>query len=658
MCWFQNGSMNWNTLKDWPLFQAAHRVRELWRPMMGWALLTWLASLFILAPVSSVLLSWHLGRGSYDIIGNEDLAAWLFTAQGISYLWILGTLALLVSVIRFSGYFWILEKAIEGRAANLRALFTQVAKRTPRLLRFCGAAVPVGWIALIPLAAALWGIYGFFLGEHDPNYYLAERPPEWTHAILASVAILLLWVGIVGGIGLRLFLALPVYLDEGGSLWGAVRRSHRLTRGCTLQWVGRLAAVLGSWGLLRIALNSLMFALGAITLTWVAELSPFLWPLIFSTALFVAFSFMLDALVGFLGFASLSTTITEGYFRLINKHRPQPQRSASARDPGAARGTARITSWLRPRRLLLAGAVLAGGSVIFSAWFFDHSPPPREVVVSAHRAGPPPAPENTLAALEAAISARADYAEIDVMRTLDGIVVVTHDADLMRQAGVPHRINATRFEDLRAIVKSGPEEIPETERRLETLAAFLERAGDRIGLMIELKYYGPDPELVPAVAEVLAAHQGDTEVILMSLDLAAVNALRKQLPEHRIGYVSTVAVGQVMDLDVDFLALARNRINRSVVLNARERGIELHAWTPNRIDHIADLVQLGVDGLITDYPDRALAVQREINAMSPVERFLLRFRRLLLDSVEDYNPLQELYDDDEERPLEPGYLID
>ncbi|MCC5835077.1 MAG: hypothetical protein JJU20_10120 [Opitutales bacterium] len=626
--------------------------------MIAWSVLTWFAGVVILAPLSSMVLGWHLGRGAYGIVGNEDLLAWLFTTRGISYLWILGTLALLLSVIRFSGYFWILENAAEGRGVALIDLFVRVARRTPRLLRLCAVAVPVGWIALMPLAAALWGTYGLFLGEHDPNYYLAERPPEWTHALLAGAAVLVIWIGVFGGVGLRLFFALPVYLDEGGTLRNAVRRSLQLTRGCVGRWAIRIASVLGSWGLVRIALNSLLFALGAITLSWVAELSPFLTPLIFSTALFVGLSFLLDALLGFLGFALLSTTIVEGYFESTNKERVQWQSMAHARGGGTPDGGICIKSWLRPRPLMLMGAVLAGGSIVFSAWFFDHSPPPRSVVISAHRAGPPPTPENTLAALEAAIEAGADYAEIDVLRTLDGVVVVTHDADLMRQAGVPRRINDTRFEDLRGIVKRGPEEIPEEERRLETLAAFLERAGDRIGLMVELKYYGPDPGLVSAVAEVLSQHQGETEVVLMSLDLGAVRALREQFPDHRVGYVSTVAVGQVMDLDIDFLALARNRVTRSAVLSARERGIELHAWTPNRIDHIADLVQLGVDGIITDYPRRARAVEREINAMSPVERFLLRFRRLILESVEDYYPLQELHYDDDERPMEPDYIVD
>ena len=63
----------------------------------------------------------------------------------------------------------------------------------------------------------------------------------------------------------------------------------------------------------------------------------------------------------------------------------------------------------------------------------------------AHRAGAHDAPENTLLALERAIAARADLAEIDVQRTQDGVVVVVHDADLMRMARDPRRIADTDY---------------------------------------------------------------------------------------------------------------------------------------------------------------------------------------------------------------------
>jgi glycerophosphoryl diester phosphodiesterase len=153
--------------------------------------------------------------------------------------------------------------------------------------------------------------------------------------------------------------------------------------------------------------------------------------------------------------------------------------------------------------------------------------------------------------------------------------------------------------------------------------------------MVELKYYGPDPQLIPSLAAIVERYDGPTEVILMSLDLGAVNTLQNRLKGFRVGYVSTLAIGQVTRLKVDFLALARNRVNTEILRSARKQGIEIYAWTPNQVDQIAELIELGVDGIITDFPRRARAVESEINSMNSVERYLLRFRHLLIEGVDD-----------------------
>ena len=73
---------------------------------------------------------------------------------------------------------------------------------------------------------------------------------------------------------------------------------------------------------------------------------------------------------------------------------------------------------------------------------------PKAPAIIAHRAGAHHAPENTLAALEIAVRQKADSAEIDVQRTLDGTVVVVHDQDLMKSARDPRRIGQTTYRDL------------------------------------------------------------------------------------------------------------------------------------------------------------------------------------------------------------------
>lgn len=81
----------------------------------------------------------------------------------------------------------------------------------------------------------------------------------------------------------------------------------------------------------------------------------------------------------------------------------------------------------------------------------------------------------------------------------------SHDADLMRLASDPRRIARTDYADLASVVLDTDEEGSPEERQLATLDEFLERAQGRIGLNIELKYYGPGPQLARQVVETVRA---------------------------------------------------------------------------------------------------------------------------------------------------------
>src|SRR5262249_28283883 len=77
------------------------------------------------------------------------------------------------------------------------------------------------------------------------------------------------------------------------------------------------------------------------------------------------------------------------------------------------------------------------------------------VQVTAHRGHSRAAPENTLAAVRRAIESGADYAEVDVQLTADGVAVLLHDRDLKRVAGDPRRIDEVTFGEVRTLDVGG-----------------------------------------------------------------------------------------------------------------------------------------------------------------------------------------------------------
>src|SRR6266542_2269701 len=106
--------------------------------------------------------------------------------------------------------------------------------------------------------------------------------------------------------------------------------------------------------------------------------------------------------------------------------------------------------------------------------------------------------------------------------------------------------------------------------------------------------------------------------------------LARQLePNLRVGYIAAVALGDLAQLDVDFLMVKADRVNRALVERAGVRNIAIHAWTVNDPDELLSLLDAGVTNVITDDPGLLGARLEEIRGLNPVERLLLRVRDVL-----------------------------
>lgn len=616
-------------LHDDAIASAWRRVVRLWRPMAGWTLLVWAAVALFLAPLSTLLLGWQALRGPRAVVGNEALLVWLLTPRGVLWALLAGGLALLGGLIRYAGLFHIVADDLARRHPTVRRTALHLVPRLPALFRLALAAVAAGAALAAVLVAGLALVRASFLTGFDINYYLSERPREWRYALVAATAWTAIWlVGALFVVG-RTVLAIPAYLDGHQPLRTAFARARERGRGHKPRLFRLLALAAAAWLLARLAAHSLYYALGSATVEGVAAMSSSLRPVVLATATYGLGLFALDATIGFLGFSLLATVLTKFYFADTDLHADAPAAPALHELPW--RVMRKATPWLRPRRLVPLVVTLAAVSVAASGILLARVPDLRRVDIIAHRAGPPPSPENTLAAMERAIAAGADYAEIDVQRTRDGVVVVVHDADLMRVAGDPRRIADIAATDLAGLVQRPDDGSAPDERRVATLDDFLDRARGRIRLSIELKYYGPDPALAPAVVDRVRAAGMDDEVVVMSLSADAVEQLARIAPHLTVGYVSAATVGDPTRLPVTFLAVSRTAATPRLLRSARERGLDVQVWTVNRTTVMAELIERGVDGLITDDPAVAVRVRDEMLEFSTASRLLLRFRPGLWD---------------------------
>jgi glycerophosphoryl diester phosphodiesterase len=218
--------------------------------------------------------------------------------------------------------------------------------------------------------------------------------------------------------------------------------------------------------------------------------------------------------------------------------------------------------------------------------------------IIAHRGFSGRYPENTVTAVRAALDLGVDFVEVDVHETRDGELIVFHDYRLRRICGVRGKVRETT---LSTIQRLNPE--------VPTLAAVLRMCRGRARVLIEIKR--ADPHKVAALIEKRGMER---EVIVFSLSIPRMKAFAEAAPHVvRFGLVARRLRSSLSafhpPLTVDGLGLSRRLVTSPrVVENIHRRGWKLFVWTVNRESEMAKLARWGVDGLITNHPDRALAL--------------------------------------------------
>ena len=229
-----------------------------------------------------------------------------------------------------------------------------------------------------------------------------------------------------------------------------------------------------------------------------------------------------------------------------------------------------------------------------------------------HRGAAGLAPENTLPSFERALTLRVTTLELDVHLTRDHVPVVIHDERLDRTTDAKGYVRDWLAADLRGVnAAAGYPAHPPTP--LPTLAEVLTTVGDRAGFFIELK--GEEAraaELVRAVLETVDAAGARVRVRLISFYENLVAEARRQ--------DGTIPLGALGARDWPLVVEAAKRYGCAAVMphhglltpeliaEAHAEGFRVSAWTVNDPAALRRVVELGIDDLITDYPDRALAV--------------------------------------------------
>jgi glycerophosphoryl diester phosphodiesterase len=265
---------------------------------------------------------------------------------------------------------------------------------------------------------------------------------------------------------------------------------------------------------------------------------------------------------------------------------------------------------------LLAGAGLAF-TLLFSplsqAFAAETTRDLRKVDNVAHRGASAYAPENTIAAFDKAVEMKADYIEIDVQRSKDGKLVVIHDTTVDRTTDGSGKVGNLTFKELRNLDAGSWKGEQFTGAQIPTFDEILDRYHGKIGILIELKA----PELYPGIEENIAKtlkernldKPQNEKIIVQSFNHNSMKKMNELLPKVPIGVLTSSSADtteqalQEFSTYADYFNPSYGIVTPDLVNQVHSLGMKIGSWTVRSQEAADFLLDVGVDAIITDYPD-------------------------------------------------------
>jgi glycerophosphoryl diester phosphodiesterase len=235
------------------------------------------------------------------------------------------------------------------------------------------------------------------------------------------------------------------------------------------------------------------------------------------------------------------------------------------------------------------------------------------MLVIAHRGASGHAPENTLAAFRRAVALGASFIETDLHLSRDAHFVAIHDDTVNRTTNGQGKVHDLTLADLRRLDAGswfGSEFSGERIPTLEEILEFSKKSD--VVFYLELKptgAWGGEHALIGALRE-----SGEiARTIVISFDAGVIAALRNIEPTLMTGLLFEGQVDQPLERAVEVgarqLAIRGDLVTPALIAEARKRDLQIVCWTVNQPAHMRMLIEAGVDGIMSDYPDRLVAAQ-------------------------------------------------
>jgi glycerophosphoryl diester phosphodiesterase len=263
----------------------------------------------------------------------------------------------------------------------------------------------------------------------------------------------------------------------------------------------------------------------------------------------------------------------------------------------------------------------------FKIFAEKHSKP----LIFAHRGGRGIAPENTLTAFRRSFELGVDVLELDIHASKDGELVVIHDRSVDRTTDGKGLVAEKNFAELEKLdagynwTNDGGKTFPFRGQgvKIPTLREVFEEFPNTI-INIEPKHDTPSP--VKPLCDLIIEFKRTDKVIVGSFHDGVLEDFRQNCkevatsasPSEASGFLARYEVGlddnytpKMQALQIPQRIGSFEIVTRDYLKAARKKHLQVHVWTINKTEDMKRLIDLGVDGIMTDYPDRLLEILKK-----------------------------------------------
>lgn len=589
-------------------------------------------SILIVKPLLTLVLQLMLRITGYQLVFNKDILGFFITPPGIIAAVVLIVLSALFIYYEFAVIIIVGHCCINGCEVTLqgameRGFHSLRALRSPGLVGFFAYA-----LLLLPIADM----------GYAPSLLPSAAIPNFVIDALkktnSGTFMVFLIYAVIFGIFFCSLFTLPAMVLRETSFGKAFAASFRLIRKKGRRLLGTYAVFLAFWALLYKLPDTfqsyLLYGPKAgsrqaahnFILTW----QPFLAG-IMSFLIFAAGLFLLPVLMLIVLYSYQRNVGTEGV--CINLK--DPRLTKGERNPvsvtslkrywarlraskwaGRAFAWANRQKWLKKSRFVIIGVIaIVAGALL--AGMLDSNYAMHRPIIIGHR-GSAEGVENTLEAVEGAVQAGADYAEVDILLSADGVPMVFHDTNLSRLSGKNVELGDLTAQALQGI------ELSQNGRtgRIPTLREMVRFCKGKIRLVVEIKTHGKgtrDP--VVEVFKVLEEEEFADRCIFVSLDYNMITRIKEVSPKSAAGFCVYRNVGYLSPsllhtMEIDFIVVEEAIATPSLVRKFRNAWLPVYVWTVNDTQSMMRYLNMGILGLVTDYPKNGADALEIYNASS------------------------------------------